>query len=115
MKTMVGAGLAVLLAATAVSAQRWSSSRARIYSEPAVPSAEVLRRLNLTLGWSRIIPTDGRRDAVATVQLAGPDLFVQTRSGLIVRLDAETGVVRWRVRVGKAYEGGSPLAYNSRA
>jgi outer membrane protein assembly factor BamB len=106
------AGLPVLLLATAATAQ---IPRSKIYSEPTVPPDDALRRLNLKLAWHRYVPTEGRKDGLATVQLAGKDLLVQTRSGLIVRMDAETGVIHWRQRVGKAYAVTQGLAFNTRS
>jgi outer membrane protein assembly factor BamB len=47
--------------------------------------------------------------------VAGRDLLVQTRSGLVTVLDAETGQSRWRARVGRAYGAIFPMAYNSRS
>jgi outer membrane protein assembly factor BamB len=125
MKTWLGCGLALPLAALLVlmpggeraPAQERSShvTRATVHTKPALPPADVLRRLNLRIAWYRYVPVDGRRDGLTTVQLAGRDLFVQTRSGLIVRLDAETGVVRWSSRVGRPYQVAWPLAFNLRA
>jgi len=53
------------------------------------------------------------RDGLFSIQLSGKDLYVQTRSGLVALLDAETGATRWRSRVGKPYEVSQPLAFNS--
>jgi outer membrane protein assembly factor BamB len=111
MHKLLAAGLGVLLMAAAASGQRPSA----IYSDPALPSAEALRRLNLTLAWYRYVPSLGRRDGLLTVQLAGPDMLVQTRSGQVVRLDAETGSVRWRARVGNLYQSFRALSYNNRS
>jgi outer membrane protein assembly factor BamB len=105
------AGLALLLTAAAAPAQRPQD----VYSAPALPSAEALRRLNLTILWYRYVPTLGRRDGLMTVQHAGADLFVQTRSGEVLRLDPETGAVRWRTRVGNPYQGFRALTYNHRS
>jgi outer membrane protein assembly factor BamB len=108
------AGLVVLLSAThATSALAQGPSA--IYSTPEVPSAAALRPLNLTVAWYRYVPTLGRRDTLLSIQLAGPDMLVQTRSGLVVRLDAETGAVHWRARVGTAYEAYRALSYNHRS
>ena len=38
-------------------------------------------------------------DALASLALAGPDLFVATREGLVAKLSAQTGEVAWRVQV----------------
>ena len=72
------------------------SARSQLYSTPLPPPREVLDRLNLQMNWRVYVPMDGRHDGLATVQLHGPDLYVQTRSGMMALLDAETGVTRWR-------------------
>jgi outer membrane protein assembly factor BamB len=102
-------GACMLLMTTAA-----AQERSKIYSRPALPSAEALRRLNLTMAWTRLVPMDGRRDRLFSVQLDHKDMLVQTRSGLVMVLDAETGVVRWKQRVGNPYEATKPLAFNSR-
>ncbi len=104
---VVTAGLVVLAVAA-------PPDRSQTYTTPFPPPREVLDRLNLQMGWRTYVPTDGRRDGLATVQLHNKDLFVQTRSGLVVLLDAETGVIRWRSRVGVPYRLAHPLTYNSR-
>jgi outer membrane protein assembly factor BamB len=76
----------------------------RFYTNPSPPPREVLDRLNLTLAWSVKLPTDGRPDGLATIQMisggAREKLLVQTRRGLVVLLDAETGDTLWRTQVG---------------
>jgi outer membrane protein assembly factor BamB len=57
---------------------------------------------------------DGRQDGFVTVQLQGRDMFVQTRSGLVALIDAETGATTWRQRVGRSYVAEHALAFNSR-
>jgi hypothetical protein len=46
--------------------------------------------------------------------MSGTDVFVQTRSGLVALLDAESGTIRWRTRVGIPYRVAHGLAFNSR-
>jgi outer membrane protein assembly factor BamB len=67
------------------------------------------------MAWRVYVPVGERRDGIATVQIDRNDMFVQTRSGLIVRLDAETGVTHWRARVGNPYQTFRLLAINRRA
>jgi outer membrane protein assembly factor BamB len=110
-KTLIAATLVVLLSALTLPAQH---SRARVYTRPVPPPAEMLRRLNLTQAWSRYVPTEGTRDGIATVQIDGRDLLLQTHRGLVLRLDAETGEIRWRTLVGIPYRVTQPLAMNSR-
>src|SRR5207248_3175104 len=60
------------------------------------------------------VPMDGRRDGLLRVQFEERDLFVLTRSGMVQRMDAETGRVYWKKRVGKPYSLLPFLAANSR-
>jgi outer membrane protein assembly factor BamB len=74
----------------------------------------LLDRLNLKMSYRIYVPMDGRQDGFVTVQLHGRDLFVQTRSGLVALIDAETGATTWRQRVGRSYVAEHALAFNSR-
>jgi outer membrane protein assembly factor BamB len=109
MKRILTAALAMAISALAVRAD----DRERLFSCPDVPPPEVLARLNLKLGCHGVVPMDGRRDGFASIQVAGTDLLVQTRSGLVTVLDAETGKTRWRSRVGQAYQTVYPMGFNS--
>jgi hypothetical protein len=111
MKVQLSAALTVVLAAGLAGAQ---SQRPPIYSRPAPPPREALDRLNLKMAWRVYVPVSESRDGIATVQIDGNDLFVQTRAGLILRLDAETGVTHWRARVGNPYQITRGLAINRR-
>ncbi len=86
----------------------------RVYTRPEPPPREVLDRLNLRLHWSTYLPMDGTRDGLSSVQVLGRDMLVQTRSGLVVLLNAETGEARWRTRVGTPYRVVGPPTANSR-
>jgi outer membrane protein assembly factor BamB len=88
--------------------------RSDTYTTPLPPPREVLDRLNLQMAWAQYIPMDGRRDGLSTIQMRGTDVYVQTRSGLVALVDAETGVIRWRARVGFPYRVAHGLAFNSR-
>jgi outer membrane protein assembly factor BamB len=102
---------ALILTAATASAQESSA----LYTHPTVPSDDALQRLNLKLGWRTYIPMDGRRDTIFSVQHAGDLLLVQTRSGLVCAIEAETGRSRWQVRVGRPYRVSVRLGYNARA
>ncbi len=102
---------AVLLAGATVEAQ----DAKRLYTNPSVPPREALERLNLKLAWRTYVPMDGRRDGILSVQMADQLLLVQTRSGQVLALDAETGQTRWRARVGNPYRGAPHLAVNLRS
>ena len=56
---------------------------------------------------------DGRKDGFVSIQLTDGQIFVQSRSGLVAALDAETGRTLWSTNVGKSYGAGFPLAINS--
>src|SRR5262245_35137525 len=109
MKRATGAVVALLLAAATATADDVS----KLYTSPSVPPREALERLNLKLGWRTYVPMDGRRDGLLSVQRDGDVLFVQTRSGLVVALDPETGTALWRARVGKPYTPHHPLGFSS--
>jgi len=91
----------------------------RLYTRPALPPAEMLERLNLTLAWHSRVAVDGLRDGLFSLQLVpGKNSFqfiVQTRQGAIVAVDAETGDLLWQTQVGQPYWSGQPVAFNSQA
>jgi outer membrane protein assembly factor BamB len=115
MKNRLTAIVVLLLTGVASSAQ----NPVRVYTEPAVPPQESLDKLNLQLAWRVYLPTDRRRDGIFSVQVIdqpgqqGQEVLVQTRSGVIILLDAETGVTRWRARLGNPYTVSQLLGYNS--
>jgi outer membrane protein assembly factor BamB len=111
MKRFTCVGLALALAITAATAQ----DRNIIWSSASAPPREALDRLNLTLAWRAAVQTETRRDTLMSVQLTGRQLLVQTRSGLVTALDAETGHTLWRSRFGRAYQRPLPLAHNRKA
>jgi len=84
-----------------------------IYSRPALPTREVLDRLNLTMAWHVYVPTDGQRDGLASVEMLGQQVLIQTRRGLVVFLDADSGQTLWRTHVGRSYEVIRPPGYNA--
>jgi outer membrane protein assembly factor BamB len=110
--TLFGVMLAAVGGTASLEAQQ--PARAKLYTQPTSPPRELLDRLNLQMSFRTYVPMDGRRDGFATVQLHGRHLFVQTRSGLVTLLDAETGAALWRQRVGRPYVAEYPFAFNSR-
>jgi outer membrane protein assembly factor BamB len=110
MNHSAGALAALFLAAAAGTAQDPS----RLHTHPTVPSDDALQRLNLKLAWRTYVSVDGSRDAIYSIQNAGDILLVQTRSGLVCAVEAETGRVRWQARVGRPYHVSVRLGYNSR-
>ncbi len=109
MKRYSGAGLLVVLAVSVL----WADDRTKLYSDPAPPPREVLDRLNLKQAWSTFVPMDGRKDGFISIQLTDGQMFVQSRSGMVAALNAETGRVLWHTTFGKGYQASFPLAINS--
>jgi len=109
MRRLLESGLLILLGAAAAMGQ----DPPRIYTQPVIPAREVLDRLNLTVHWQAAIPAEGRKDGLLSVQFSGKHLFVQTRSGLVTMLNAESGRAIWRTRVGIPYASTLPVAFNS--
>lgn len=105
---------ALFVAAGLMAPSAAQQPRSRWYSTPLPPPREVLDRLNLQMAWRVYVPMDGRHDGLATVQLQGFSILVQTRSGLVAVLDAQTGALRWKTRVGRPYVVEHGLAFNSR-
>jgi outer membrane protein assembly factor BamB len=91
--------VAVVGLAVAVAAQ----AQPTILTFPALPTRDSLDRLNLRLAWRTLIPVEGRRDGIATVQNFGDTVIVQSRRGAVSALDPNTGAVRWHVDVGDPY------------
>lgn len=75
-----------------------------VYSKAVPPDARALERLNLKLEWTANIPVEGRRDSLTQIQtIDGPDgaqIFVQTRTGLLIAGDAATGQLQWFAQLG---------------
>jgi outer membrane protein assembly factor BamB len=111
MRVVAGAVVAAVVACVRLVAQ---PARPEIFTRPDVPPREALDRLNLRLAWRTYVPMDGMRDGLVSVQPAGPDLLVLTRSGHIILMNAENGETRWRTRVGIPYRTRLAPAINSR-
>ncbi|MBM3979361.1 MAG: hypothetical protein FJ304_03585 [Planctomycetes bacterium] len=71
------------------------------------PDKAVLDRLNLKTEWTQFIPVAGNRDTITQVQTLDDQIFVQTRTGTFVALDAATGKVQWMARLGNGSYGNS--------
>ncbi len=109
MRSLLGAGVVVLLAAATAAAQ----DRTTLYSTPTAPPREALDRLSLHMAWQNSVPMDGRRDGFLSLVAAGPHLIAQTRSGLVCLINADDGRLLWQTRLGKAYAGTVAPGYNS--
>jgi hypothetical protein len=115
MKKLLGAVVLLVLVVTSV----WSQPALRIMTRPKVPSRDVLERLNLALAWQTRLATGGQRDGLFTLQLIPArirmQLVVQTISGTVYMLDAETGDPLWHTSVGIPGWGGQPVGYNGQS
>jgi outer membrane protein assembly factor BamB len=117
MKRAALALVTLLITTCASSAQ----NPVRVYSTPPVPPQESLDPLNLKLAWRTYLPTEQRRDGIFSVQILdqpggrGQQILVQTRSGLIVALDGDSGVTQWRARVGNPYTVSNLLGHNTKS
>jgi outer membrane protein assembly factor BamB len=85
------------------------------YSSPSTPSNEVLRRLGMRLAWQATVPMDGRKDGFARILIDNEDLLVLTRSGMLARINAETGKFYWKTRVGRPYTTTPTISANFRS
>ncbi|MFO0798815.1 MAG: PQQ-binding-like beta-propeller repeat protein [Gemmataceae bacterium] len=85
------------------------------YSRAVPPDATALARLNLRIEWAQFLPIAGGRDTVQMVQTIGDQLFVQTRTGHLIAVDARTGRIQWQVALGNGgYSNVYPVAANDR-
>src|SRR5262245_10455422 len=85
-----------------------------IFTRPSLPRGEGLDRANLKVAGPTHATTDGVRDAIKSVALAGDDLSVHARTGVVSCIAATRGQTRWRTTTGNGYPPVSGLAYNSR-
>ena len=75
------------------------------------PSQATLDRLRLAQEWYAYVPLISSKDGLALVQVIDDELVVaQTRSGLVVGLDARTGARQWAYRLPAAYAAVYPVA-----
>ena len=86
----------------------------RVFSQPEIPSQEVLDRLNLKMMWRAFSPMEGKRDGYHDIQISENQVIAQTRSGTIVVFNSETGEVIWKSHFGKPYQVFYNLAFNDK-
>jgi outer membrane protein assembly factor BamB len=102
--------LALTLALTLPAAAQVSN----VYSRATPPDKAALERLNLKIEWTANIPVEGRRDSLTQIQTLGDQIFVQTRTGLLIAGDALTGELQWFKQLGDGdYANTYPVAANS--
>lgn len=86
----------------------------RVFSQPEIPSQEVLDRLNLKMMWRAFSPMEGKRDGYHDIQISENQVIAQTRSGTIIVFNSETGEVIWKSHFGKPYQVFFNLAFNDK-
>jgi outer membrane protein assembly factor BamB len=90
------------------------SQNSRVYSRAVPPDKTALNRLNLKTEWSLYLPVDGRRDSIELIQTFDDQMFVQTKTGLLIAIDVQTGRVQWSAALGNGgYSNVYPVAVNS--
>src|SRR5262245_22359742 len=103
---------AFLLLAAALSAP---AQTAGVYSRAVPPDKAVLERLNLKIEWTAYVPVEGRRDTLTQIQTIDDQIFVQTRTGLLIAGDALTGRLQWVTQLGNGgYANTYPVAATSK-
>lgn len=86
-----------------------------VHVRTAPPDKVVLDRLGLVSEWATYLPVRGTTDGIVTVQpVDAGQIFVQTRSGLLVAVDAKTGREQWRYKYPAAVGDGFAVAVNER-
>ena len=107
MKRLVAIG-ALLIGVSAGLAQ----DPTRLFTRPAVPSRETLHNLNLKMAWRTLLPVDGKRDGINSVQVLGDEILIQLRNGSLLLLNGETGQTIWQRLVGVPYRATIPPTAN---
>jgi outer membrane protein assembly factor BamB len=87
----------------------------RVYSRAMPPDRAQLDRLNLRQEWSLYLPLASQRDSIQSVQTIDDQLFIQTRTGLLIAVDALTGKIQWTAALGNGgYGNVYPVAANAK-
>lgn len=104
------AALGLLLALAALC----HAENPEVYSRALPPDKAELERLNLRTEWTLNLPIEGGRDSIVLVQTFDDQIFVQTRTGRLITIDARTGRVLWNAALGNGgYSNIYPVAVNS--
>ena len=102
--------LTVSLIASTLSAQTSS-----VYSRAMPPDPRALERVNLTSNWTTYLPMSGRTDYISHVQsVEGRQIYVQLASGVLIAIDATTGVQQWRYTYPTPFVSQYPIAVNDK-
>ena len=103
--------LAILTVALTVSAL--PAQNTSIYSRAVPPDRRDLDRVNLALDWTTYLPMAGRTDFISHVQAVDDkQIFVQLASGVLVAVDAATGVQQWHYKYPTPFVSQYPVAVN---
>lgn len=88
----------------------------RLAAQTAAPPSEAaLDAANLKTEWTTPIPVAGQYDGVELIQVVdGGQVLVQTKGGLLVALDAKTGVLQWSIKFDSNRAPVYPVAVNDR-
>jgi hypothetical protein len=86
-----------------------------VYTAAVPPLDAALEPLRLKTEWTMNLPIEGRSDTISHVQVVdGGQIFVQTRSGTLLSVDAQTGQRQWSIRFPGRSSTSYPVAVNSR-
>lgn len=92
-----------------------SGQLSTVYSAAVPPLASQLEPLRLRTVWTTNLPIEGRSDTINHIQVVdGDQIFVQTRNGTMLALDASTGQRQWSIRFPGRSSTSFPVAVNSR-
>lgn len=81
----------------------------------APPSEAALDVVNLKTEWTTAVPLMGRFDTIGLIQVTnGNQLYVQTKTGLLLALDAKTGAQQWSLKYDAPNAPIHPVAVNDR-
>ena len=76
---------------------------------------DTLDRLNLRADWNAYIPVSGQRDGLDLIQpVDDQQVYVQTKAGLLVAVDARTGRQQWSHKFAIGFTGSFPVAVNAK-
>ncbi len=90
-----GAVLGVTGGAVALGGWGGPQPTAQVF-QAAPPDRAALDRLNLRNEWTAYVPLEGAKDAIGTVQVIDDtQVLVQTRAGLLIAFDANSGAKLW--------------------
>lgn len=78
-----------------------------------IPRDEALR-LGLEWAWAGQLPLVSRTDHVTSTLVDGAELFVTTKRGLVLCVEAETGRLLWQVRLAKPAAPTSPVGVSAK-